>query len=454
VSILVVFQKMPTVVLGVFALALLHAVHIEAQVEPLRTQKISVPGSPQKPASSQDRASLQLKAAQEAAARTEPADKNAGRRDFAKDFQAPIVDPQNREGFFARNSAQTIFAPAAEVRVKPELQYFPALQPVEDQEQEKAVLAALHKSEADSKPKDLTSPEGIVEAFGAPGEDDQLLAEDKAPPSYKGMMAALEIGDEKLAWQYARRYARRVREMGSRSATIMGLTGKALEREGVLPKDGWQSAPQFNEQQKFLEEDLRESGALKAEESRIASLDPATRAFLKKAEEVEEMESGKASAAAAQGSGMGGEQAQQAAPQTEAEMRAALRQKFNGKVPVDPKGLVQIYYFFRPNDARSLAMAPQVEQFFRKASLIGGVSFTAMTLEAPNPVDVEVFRKKTGASFSIQSGSSFARQFDLKVTPTTLFIAGSTGQMAVETGPRSAIYLEELLAAMRGKPNE
>jgi hypothetical protein len=77
-----------------------------------------------------------------------------------------------------------------------------------------------------------------------------------------------------------------------------------------------------------------------------------------------------------------------------------------------------------------------------------------MTLEAPNPVDVEVFRKKTGASFSIQSGSSFARQFDLKVTPTTLFIAGSTGQMAVETGPRSAIYLEELLAAMRGKPNE
>lgn len=379
-------------------------------------------------------------------------------RDLTKDFHAPIVDPDNREGFFERNSAQTTFAPAVAARVKPNLEYFPALQKFEVERDPSAITAEQAASE---KPEqDLTSADSIVAAFGKPDEDDKLLAEEKAPPSYKGMMAALEIGDEKLAWKYARRYARRIRELSSRSATIMGLTGKAFEREGVLAKDGWQNSPQFAKQQELLEEDLKESGLLKAEESRVAALDPATRAFLKKAEEVEEMEGG--GKTSSDGPEVSSKEVQAAhaasnaatqkatAPLSEEQMRAALRQKFVGKVPVDPKGAIGIFFFFRPNDSRSIEMAPQVEQFFRKAAVLGGVSFTAMTLEAPNPVEVDAFRRKTGATFAIQSGATFAKRFDLKVTPTMMFLTQTDGKVVVETGPRPEIYLTELLSAMRG----
>jgi hypothetical protein len=435
-----------------YTMAISLAVAASAAADSPRAPLVSVPGYSEKLTSAKGSASplREVKIKKES---------SSSARDLTKDFHAPIADPDNREGFFQRNSAQTTFAPAVAARVKPNLEYFPALQKFEV-EKEPAELVSESASSEKSEP-DLTSADSIVAAFGKPDEDDKLLAEEKAPPSYKGMMAALEIGDEKLAWKYARRYARRIRELSSRSSTIMGLTGKAFEREGVLAKDGWQSSPQFARQQELLEEDLEESGLLKAEETRVAALDPATRAFLKKAEDVEEMEGGASKAptdsAVANSiqpstSAAASKQASKnaAAPLSEEQMRVALRQKFAGKVPVDPKGAIGVIFFFRPNDSRSIDMAPQVEQFFRKAAVLGGVSFTAMTLEAPNPVEVDAFRRKTGATFAIQSGATFAKKFDLKVTPTMLFLTQTDGKVVVETGPRPELYLTELLSAMRG----
>lgn len=373
-------------------------------------------------------------------------DSRSDTRQIIPEYAAPELKSINRDGFFGKNAASTVFSPRVEYKGKPEIQYFPASRKQEEEEElppEQVVVGGQQAESATAK-ADLTSPEGIVAAFGNPAEDDKILAEEKAPPSYKGMMAALELGDRKLAWQYARRYARRVRELGSRSTYIMGLTGKAFEREGVLPKDGWQSSPQFAEQQKLLEEDLKESGQLETEKSRIARLDPETRAFLKQAQEAEE-KAGAKSVDSPKGT-------EQAIGETnEAAARAQIRGVLAGKVPVDPKGLVDIYFFLRPRDSASLAAAPEVEKFFREASLKPGVHFVGLTMEEANPIEVDDYRKRTGVTFSIQSGGALADQFKLRTSPVTIFVTQTTSKVVIEEGARPAYYLDEVLRLMQGK---
>ncbi|MBX7145097.1 MAG: hypothetical protein K1X79_11650 [Oligoflexia bacterium] len=375
-----------------------------------------------------------------------PAEQRSDTRQIIKEYAAPEYESIRRDGFFGKNAASTVFSPRVEYKVKPEIQYFPATHKQSEEEEELTPEQVVVSGKSDEAKKvDLTNSEGIIEAFGDPGEDDKILAEEKAPPSYKGMMAALELGDRKLAWKYARRYARRVRELGSRSTYIMGLTGKAFEREGVLPKDGWQSSPQFSEQQKLLDEDLKESGALEAEKSRIAKLDPSTRAFLQQAQEAEEK-----SGAASLDTPKVAEQPASAAAD-EATARAQVRSVLAGKVPVDPKGLVDIYFFLRPRDSASLAAAAEVEKFFREASLKPGVHFVGLTMEAANPIEVDDFRRRTGVTFSIQSGGALASQFRLRNSPVTIFVTQTTSKVVIEEGARPAYYLDEVLRLMQGR---
>lgn len=365
--------------------------------------------------------------------------------EIMQEYRAPLLE-KDRPGFFARNAAQTTFSAKTAMGSKPKLEYFPAVSPVEEEITVEAAKVALQPqatqpSNSPGAPvaENLKSAAGIIAAYGDPKEDDTILAIDSAPPSFKGMMAALQMGNEQLAWQYARRYARRTRELASRSATVMGLTGKAFEREGVLPKNSWQSAPQFDAQQKLLDEDLKASGLIDSEKSRVSKLDPNTKAFLARAQEAEEMQANPKKPQA------------QPVALDENQLRAKIRAARAGKVPVDPQGLLDIYFFFRPGDEKARLMAPEIEQLYKKISLQGGVSFIALTMDAANPLAIEEFKLATKASFPIHSGATMTKEFQLKESPTTLLITQTTSKVVTEEGVRKFIYLDELTNIMRGK---
>lgn len=356
-----------------------------------------------------------------------------------RDLTAPIAGNEKR-GFYASNSASTIFQNKAKIKEKPPIEFFNARLVIPEDE---TPAAAPGSTEKEPTKAELQSPEGILKAFGSPTEDDKILALEHAPDSFKGMMAALQIGDQELAWQYARRYARRMRELKDRNMTTVGLIGKAMVREGMLAPDSWAGSPQYSEQQKLLDQDLKSGGLVNEEATRIAALDPKAREFLEKAQAAEEQNANpKVENAGA---------ATQEQPLTEEQQRAQIRQSLTGKIPVDPKGEVLVFFFFRPYDRGSLEMVPDVESLYRAIATEGGVTFLASGLESMTPQEVTAFRTQSNTTFPIKNAQRAAKEFGISQAPTVAFISPNTGKAVFEQGKRSFVYLDEVSRMMRGK---
>ncbi len=357
-----------------------------------------------------------------------------------RDLNAPIVGSQNTE-FFSANSASTIFQDKVKFNKKPEIQFFNAryMPPKEDDAEAVKSVPGSEQSPEQGKPK-LESANDILKAFGAPTEDDKILALDNAPDSFKGMMAALQIGDENLAYQYARRYARRVREFKNRTMVGLGMIGKGMESEGMLAKSDWASNPMFADQQRLAEQnDLQTAQA--QEDTRIARLDPQTREFLRKAEEAEEM-----------GDTPGKKPAMEQKPQlSEPEERAQVRRLLTGKLPVDPKGELQIFFFFRLYDVASLEAVPNIEAFYRSVAKEGGTNFLATSLDETSAGEIDGFRTQTNTTFPVKNAARLAKEFGIKAVPMVVFVSPNTGKAVFEEGKRSFAYLDEVARMMKGK---
>ncbi|MCB0320681.1 MAG: hypothetical protein KDD60_07110, partial [Bdellovibrionales bacterium] len=96
-----------------------------------------------------------------------------------------------------------------------------------------------------------TDRESIIALYGDPSGPTPIEAEDNAPEPFKAMHMAAEIGDEELAFQYARQYVRRMGKLRSRMDLIMGLQAKALEAEGMADGEGWTSADEYKKYDKY-----------------------------------------------------------------------------------------------------------------------------------------------------------------------------------------------------------
>jgi hypothetical protein len=209
----------------------------------------------------------------------------------------------------------------------------------------------------------------------------------------------------------------------------------------MLPPNSWANAPEFQEQQNLVDQEVKSSG-LEDETARIAGLDPKTRAFLKKAQDAEEL------GAKAQGQAQPAGQAPAMSEQAE---RAQVRQSVTGKVPVDPKGEVLVYFFFRPYDRASLEQVPDIEALYRSLATQPGVTFLGMTFDAMTPPEIENFRKSTNATFPVKNGHRLVTEFGIKQVPTVGLISPNTGKAVFEEHKRSFVYFDELVNIMRGK---
>ncbi|MBN8549125.1 MAG: hypothetical protein J0M12_07420 [Deltaproteobacteria bacterium] len=359
----------------------------------------------------------------------------ASKNDSARDLSAPIAG--KRAGFFEPGVAKTVFQDKAKLNKKPKVEYFNAIA-LSKEEEEVPAEAALKKEE--EKKKELNTPEDIEKEYGNWNEDEKILAQDSAPAPFKAMMAAMQIGDEELGFKYARKYVRYLRDMRERATDSVGMIGKAMELEKMLPPGSWADSEQFDKAERLKRNEIKEAGLEDRESTRIAKLDSKTKAMLDRAQEAEEMEANPKQP-----------EAQQAPALSEQAQRAEYRRALSGKVPVDPKGQVDVYFFFRANDAASLEMVPEVEAFYRAVALKAGVNFIASPLESMSPDVIRAFREQTNSSFPIKNGQRLVRELGVKSTPTLVFISPSTAKAVIEEGKRSFLYLDELSKMMRGQ---
>ena len=250
----------------------------------------------------------------------------------------------------------------------------------------------------------------------------------------RGMLAALHIGDEELAYQYARKYAIYMRDFKRRSREMVGLIGKAYEDVGFVDGEGWTNSPIVHKYDHLAAQKKDIDPSTKEGESYVNSIDAEAKQLLAKATGALETK-----------------EAVKPKKIDEAAERKKLRNEFLTNTPVDPKGKVDILVFLRLQDKHSIMMGKEYEKLFKLAEKDPNFNFYAFSVD-PEIVDTIVqYQLVSGATFNIREGTKIFENLGIQTVPSTMLMAQTTGQAVIEEGLRRFYYLDERLKVMLGK---
>ena len=350
-------------------------------------------------------------------------------------FVASDTFAQSEFDFFEKDEAITIFKAKVSRNQAPK-------------QNSKISISSPQPNDAldNSIPKSLTASEQIISKYGQPDKQIAVLAQDNAPAPYKAMMEALSIGDEKLAYGYAKQYVNYMQQLQSQVKDAVVYMGIAMEESGLSGPNGWQSDPQFEAYRKLVLDDKSASDSNSNLEGArtIPALSIKAKNVLEKVakEEGFVLNQNKSSA-----------NVKNDLVDNEAQLRLQAQKTIYNKArpPVDPTGEIDIYFFFRPKDKDSLAMARSVQKFYFSNKANSKIRIVGLTMELESLDTVQAFRALTGVNFPIANGSMFAKTFEINSVPTTVGVSRTTGQAIVEQGERSFYYLDELVKIMQGK---
>lgn len=302
--------------------------------------------------------------------------------------------------------------------------------------QEPAPVEPLH---SDPEKSELTEREKIFAEFGDPETDPTINVVDNAPKPFKAMMRALDFGDDELAFDYARQYVRYLDRHKERVSRVTSLVGHAGEAEGVLGQGDWQRDKLYGDERELLEKykQRRTSEEAKGE---VKSLDVRAADLLKEAK------------GARLGSDTASQQPTSEVPQIdEAAERTAIARKIAGKVPVDPRGEVDVLFFFGTRDEQSAAMFDQIDQLAIATKSTEEIDIVGLSLDRAPTDALQAFARETKLNFPLLPGTDMAEKLKIKRSPTVVIVARTTGQAVYEEGFRPFYYLDEVRQAMQGK---
>ncbi len=305
--------------------------------------------------------------------------------------------------FYTKDAALTIFGDDVETTATPELGYAPA-EKVKLQEEKLKInekktapgvepVAVRVPKTVEEVRAELKTPQDILKQFGDPEADMAIPGRDDAPLPFKGMMAALEVDNKDLAQKYARQYVRYLKRVQNKTDKVMAVVNEAMGNEGMIPKE------QLN-----LQENLPEPS------------DP------KIAEE-----------------------------QSEDKLREEVRAAVRHKVPQDPFGEVDIYFFFKMDEEGSKLMVPEIQSFYDKVEGDSKVRFMALSLDAPSAEDIKEYTDTFKIKYPVKSGKILATKLGITEAPTIVFVPhNAPTRMVVEQGFRRDFFIEEVVNLMKG----
>lgn len=347
----------------------------------------------------------------------------------------PLLDAkseQARAGFFTRGDVRDVFGTQLEQTKQPTLRYF-------NQKRDRpADLSGAVGPEASKVPAVPTSREAILQQFGDPSVPVPVRAIENAPLPFKGLIAAVEAGDDELAFQYAKQYSRYMEGVRRTSARAVSLTGLAMEGQGYVEEGGWTGAPQLYEDRALLEKDLsREKGNRNRGENpgAVTAVDAKVRALVERAKQ-ETLSEGNLLAEADQ-------------RKVEAIDRKTIREARLGKVPVDPSGRVDVYWFFTPESAESQKMAAEIQKLHAQGDK--QLTVLGVTMKPVADQELQKFASAHGITFPLRNASNLTRSLGVKRAPTTAFIGQQSGKAYFEQGVLSFVAVDEIARMARGK---
>lgn len=151
---------------------------------------------------------------------------------------------QRLSPFLPSSNVRTIFAGEVETAPAPDIVYFrpTKIHKKEKEEEKKQQGLARLSGSSEIKDKDdvnaerlefqkkidSITPEDLIAKYGDPDKKFPILAQPNAPAPFKGMMAALEIGDQELARRYARQYAEYMKGLSKRTDEVANLVQSVM----------------------------------------------------------------------------------------------------------------------------------------------------------------------------------------------------------------------------------
>lgn len=358
-------------------------------------------------------------------------------------FVRQILAEREREdskSFFTKGSAKAMWGTEADVTEAPKIQLLNArVEHEPDVSEEELMLQAAGMASGDkkldeAKLKKLPLKERLEVKYGRPEEDPAVLAKADAPKPLQAILEALDAKDDQLAFQYARQYVRYARNLSESSKKVSQLGSYAYEREGMLPPGSTVLDPAFDGVAKMVREDIKKSTA---SEAKVVELDNRTKDLIARAEAVER--------------GQVLPEPSEAYTVDEKTGRAQARAKYAHAAPVDPKGKLRVYFFFRSTEQGSVDMLSHFESLRESIDNDPNVQIILMTLDQNTIQDLLFIKKSFNVNLPLRDGYALARQLNVNRAPTTVVIADTTGKAVIEEGARNFGFIDELVKIMRGK---
>ncbi len=361
------------------------------------------------------------------------------------------VQAESLPAFFEKNSAISPLAGEMNFTTPDELVMLPPARKIEVEEEATPVKfdqQPENKKETSKRVKDrrLEQPktkEDILAAFGAPNEPYPMGAEESAPAPFKGMVAAMNAGDDKLAFEYALQYARYQEQVRSQNMKITGFLGQAQRREGLLPPGSWPDRPENSEYAGLREMELEFKTA-----DELAAQNPQPGAVVDINAEAQELmeKARKSKFALLDDDRKDGKVALEKWGELE---RLKVRQNLAASLPVDPNGQVMAYFFFKAGDDQAYRMAPDLNRLNEEFKKTGKGSLMGMALGNTADTRIVEFVNQTKAQFPVVPGAELAKQLDIKSSPALIF-ATAQGKSYLVQGENNFFYLDEIRKVMQG----
>lgn len=339
-----------------------------------------------------------------------------------------VQNEKNTNGFFPSKTswfndgaATTVFSKEPAKTDSPDVGFYKEREEKEQEELPPAQQPQMLNAKNAKPPFDTrtASPEQIRAFYGDPGEEPALTPEDNAPTPFKAMGAALDSGNDELAFQYAKQYVRYIAGTTKRVTTIDQLTDLAFEREGIRPAQNKNNPYQrlLNKDLEAAEEGDDDSLAVEASGGRDSKLS----ALIRKAAESEGVD----------------------------------LTKGRSSVPVDPRGEVQVLFFFNPSDAQAAQIAQHVEKARMRFQRDLNVKVTGYAVAPTSQPNLAAFSKGVGISFPLlQRGVSVATALGVKHVPSVLLLAPNAQKTYEIDSVTNAESIISAISQMKGEQHD
>ena len=231
-------------------------------------------------------------------------------------------------------------------------------------------------------------------ASRSPDEELPLRIEPTAPSSIRDGITALVSGDRETAQAYAKQWTRQMTDMMFTVREWSNLVVKSLYDEGKIDEEEYYRAPEMVDQ------------AMAQARDEMGSVFSPTH-------------------------------------------KDAMR-----RIKADPKGEVEVLYFFSLNCKFCRTMAPDVERLHQSLKNDPRVRLTAVTLGRTPDAWLDSYRKYTGLTVPMAQGEKLARQLQIAFVPAVVVVTSNSNQAYVKSGEQSFENMYEFVRVAQGLSGE